>query len=418
MKRRVVVTGYGAISPLGNDVETLWSNIKLGRSGIKKIQFSGYEDINTKIGGFIDNFNPEEYLDKKELGKYDLFVQYAYAAAKQALDQSKLDFTNSDPHRLGVYIGSGIGGIDTTLGNHKTLLEKGPRKVSPFMVPMMISNMAAGIVSIKTGFKGPSFSPVSACATGNQAIGEAFINIMHGYSDAILAGGAEASINPLAYSGFSRMRAMSTYNEFPEKASRPFDSQRDGFVMSEGAGILLLEEYEHARKRGATILGEIIGYGSTTDAYHITSPDFHGAERAMKLALEMANIQPSDLNYINAHGTSTPDGDKSETKAIKSVFGHHAYKLKVSSTKSMTGHLFGAAGGLEAIITLKSIMEDIIPPTINYENPDEECDLDYVPNHSIQAEINYAISNGFGFGGHNAVLVFKKFNEGNLSTRS
>lgn len=413
MKRRVVVTGYGAISPLGNEVETLWRNIKLGKSGIKKIKFSGFEEINTKIGGFIDDFNPEEYLDKKELGKYDLFVQYAYAASRQALDQSKLDFTNSDPHRLGVYIGSGIGGLNTMLGNHKTLLEKGPRKVSPFMVPMMISNMAAGIVSIKTGFKGPSFSPVSACATGNQAIGEAFINIMHGYSDAILAGGAEASINSFAYSGFSRMRAMSTSNEFPEKASRPFDNQRDGFVMSEGAGILMLEEYEHARKRGAIILGEIIGYGSTTDAYHITSPDYNGAERAMKLALEMANIQPTDVNYINAHGTSTPEGDKSETKAIKSVFGSHAYKLKVSSTKSMTGHLFGAAGGLEAIITLKSIMEDIIPPTINYENPDNDCDLDYVPNHSIQAEVNYAISNGFGFGGHNAVLAFKKYKESN-----
>lgn len=411
MKRRVVVTGYGAISPLGNDPEILWENIKLGKSGIKEVNFSGFEEINTKIGGFIEDFNPEDYLDKKELGKYDLFIQFAYAAAKQAMEQSKLIITESDPNRLGVYIGSGIGGINTTLENHRNLLEKGPRKVSPFMVPMMISNMASGIVSIKTGFKGPSFSPVSACATGNQAIGEAYLNIAHGYSDAILAGGAEASVNPLAYSGFSRMKAMSTNNDFPEKASRPFDSFRDGFVMSEGAGVLLLEEYEHAKKRGAIILGEIIGYGSTTDAHHMTSPDYHGAERAMHLALDMAGINPSEINYINAHGTSTPEGDKSETKAIKNVFGSHAYKLKVSSTKSMTGHLFGAAGGLEAIITLKSILEDIIPPTINYENPDSECDLDYVPNRSIKAEVNYALSNGFGFGGHNAVLLFKKYTE-------
>ncbi|MEH7086446.1 beta-ketoacyl-ACP synthase II [Neobacillus drentensis] len=411
MNRRVVITGYGVVSPLGNDVDTLWKNIKASKSGIKKVEFEGYEDISTKIGGHIEKLFPEEYFDKKELGKYDKFVQYAYIAVKQALDQAGLDLEKTDPNRLGVFIGSGIGGLDTVLENHKTLLEKGARKVSPFMAPMMISNMAVGIVSIKTGFKGTSFAPVSACATGNHAIGEAFLNIRHGYSDAILAGGAEASISPLAYAGFSRMKAMSTNNDSPETASRPFDKQRDGFVMSEGAGILLLEEYEHAKKRGATILGEIIGYGSTTDAYHITSPDFHGAERAMNLALNMAQIQPIDVDYINAHGTSTPEGDKSETKAIKSVFGDHAYKLKVSSTKSMTGHLFGAAGGIEAIITLKSILENTIPPTINYEYPDEECDLDYVPNHPVHAEVNYAISNGFGFGGHNAVLVFKKFND-------
>jgi 3-oxoacyl-[acyl-carrier-protein] synthase II len=412
MTRRVVITGYGVVSPLGNDVDTFWNHIKAGKSGIKKIDDNSFEDINTKIGGVIHDFYPEEYLDKKELGKYDLFIQYAYAAAKQALDQAKLDLQSTDSERMGVFIGSGIGGLNTVLENHQLFLEKGPRRVSPFMVPMMISNMAAGIVSIKTGFKGASFSPVSACATGNQAIGEAFLNIRHGYSDAILAGGAEATINLLAYAGFSRMKAMSTNNDSPEKASRPFDKERDGFVMSEGAGVLLLEDYEHAQKRGAAILGEIIGYGTTTDAHHITSPDYQGAERAMRLALKMAEIPPTSVNYINAHGTSTPEGDKSETKAIKEVFKEHAYQMKVSSTKSMTGHLFGAAGGVEAIITLKSIMEDIIPPTINYENPDEECDLDYVPNHSIQTEVNYAISNGFGFGGHNAVLVFKKFTEG------
>ena len=411
MHKRVVVTGYGVVSPLGNDVDTLWDRIKASESGIDTVEFEGYEDINTKIGGMIKDFAPENYFEKKELGKYDKFVQYAYAASRQALDQAKLDIENLDPNRLGIFIGSGIGGIDTVLDNHETLIDKGPRKVSPFMVPMMIINMAVGIISIKTGFKGTSFSPVSACATGNHAIGEAFLNIRHGYSDAILAGGSEASINPLAYAGFSRMRAMSTNNDEPKKASRPFDKNRDGFVMSEGSGILLLEEYEHAKKRGATILGEIVGYGSTTDAFHITSPDFHGAERAMKLALELAQIEPTKIDYINAHGTSTPEGDKSETKAIKSVFGEHAYDLKVSSTKSMTGHLFGAAGGIEAIITLKSILENIIPPTINYEFPDEECDLDYVPNKAIQADVNYAISNGFGFGGHNAVLVFKKFDE-------
>jgi len=409
MHKRVVVTGYGVVSPLGNDVDTLWDRIKASESGIDTVEFEGYEDINTKIGGMIKDFAPENYFEKKELGKYDKFVQYAYAASRQALDQAKLDIENLDPNRLGIFIGSGIGGIDTVLDNHETLIDKGPRKVSPFMVPMMIINMAVGIISIKTGFKGTSFSPVSACATGNHAIGEAFLNIRHGYSDAILAGGSEASINPLAYAGFSRMRAMSTNNDEPKKASRPFDKNRDGFVMSEGSGILLLEEYEHAKKRGATILGEIVGYGSTTDAFHITSPDFHGAERAMKLALDLAQIEPTKIDYINAHGTSTPEGDKSETKAIKSVFGEHAYHLKVSSTKSMTGHLFGAAGGIEAIITLKSILENIIPPTINYEYPDEECDLDYVPNEAIQAEVNYALSNGFGFGGHNAVLVFKKF---------
>ncbi len=409
MKRRVVVTGYGVVSPLGNDVDTLWNHIREGKSGIKRIEVEDFKEINTRIAGLVNDFPAEDYFDKKELGKYDLFAQYAYAAAKQALDQSALNSDTVNRERIGVYVGSGIGGINTVLENHKLLVEKGVRKVSPFMVPMMISNMATGIIAIKFGFKGPSFSPVSACATGNHAIGEAYLNILHGYSDAIVAGGAEASIHPLSFAGFSRMRAMSTLNDSPEKASRPFDRERDGFVMSEGAGILVLEEYEHAKKRGATILGEIVGYGSTTDAYHITSPDFDGAARAMKLALEMAKINPTEVDYINAHGTSTPEGDKSETKAIKATFGAHAYQLKVSSTKSMTGHLFGAAGGIEAIITLKSILEDIAPATINYENPDEECDLNYVPNEAVKMEINYALSNGFGFGGHNAVLAFKKF---------
>lgn len=409
MKRRVVITGTGVISPLGNSTADLWGNIKSGKSGIKKIESEDFKGISTQIGGYITDFIPEDYLEKKEISRFDLFLQYGYAAAMQALEQADLNMDEINKERMGIYIGSGIGGIGTTLKNHQDFLEKGPRRVSPFMVPMMISNMAGGIVAIKTGFTGPSFSPASACATGNQAIGEAYLNILHGYSDGILAGGAEAMINPLAYAGFSRMRAMSTHNDAPEKASRPFDKERDGFVMSEGAGVMFLEELEHAKSRGATILGEVVGYGATTDAHHITSPDFNGAAQAMKRALDMAKIEPEQINYINAHGTSTPEGDRSETKAIKHFFGDHAYDLLVSSTKSMTGHLFGAAGGVESIITVKSIMEDIAPPTINYQTPDEECDLNYVPNQAIKTEINYALSNGFGFGGHNAVLAFKKF---------
>jgi len=411
MVRRVVVTGYGVVSPLGNTVSALWENIKEGKSGIDKIHAEEFSGINTQIAGTITDFDAAQYMDKKELSKYDRFVQYAIAASQQALEQANLNMEQVDKERLGVYIGSGIGGIDTILANHQAFIENGPRKVSPFMVPMMISNMAAGILAIKTGFKGPSFSPVSACATGNQAIGEAFLAIRHGYADGILAGGAEAPINPLSFAGFSRMKAMSTRNEEPTKASRPFDSARDGFVMSEGAGIVFLEEYEHAKQRGATILGEIVGYGVTTDAYHITSPDYTGAANAMNLALKMGEIDVSAVDYINAHGTGTPEGDKSETKAIKSVFGNDAYQLKVSSTKSMTGHLFGAAGGIEAIITLKSIMENIIPPTINYDTPDPECDLNYVPNEALHQTVNIALTNGFGFGGHNAVLAFKKFEE-------
>ncbi|GLB59168.1 beta-ketoacyl-ACP synthase II [Cytobacillus sp. NCCP-133] len=415
MKRRVVVTGSGVVSPLGNDVETLWGNIKQGKSGIKKLEDEAYKDINTRIAGVVDDFNGEEYFERKELGKYDLFVQYAYAAAMQALEQSKLDLENVNKDRMGIFIGSGIGGLNTLLNNHKIMIEKGPKRISPFMIPMMISNIAPGIIAIKTGFRGPSYSPVSACATGNQAIGEAYLNIVHGYTDAILAGGSEAVITPIAFGGFSKMRAMSTQNETPEQASKPFDAMRDGFVMSEGAGVILLEEYEHAIKRGANILGEIIGYGSSTDAYHITSPDFNGAANAMKRALDMANLDPQEVDYINAHGTSTPEGDKSETKAIKEVFGNHAYDLKVSSTKSMTGHLFGAAGAVEAIITLKSIEEEVAPPTINLQNPDPECDLNYVPNHAVSSKMNIAISNGFGFGGHNAVLAFKKIYQESLA---
>lgn len=407
--KRVVVTGCGAVSPLGSSADTLWNHIQEGHSGIVKLDSEDFAHIPTQIGGKVKGFNPEKYLDKKEQKRFDLFIQYGVTAAMQAIEQANLDETAMNKERIGVYIGTGSGGMDTTLENHSAFLDRGPRRVSPFMVPMMISNMAAGMVAIKTGFKGPSYSPMSACATGNQAIGEAYLNIKHGYSDAIVAGGTEAMMNPLAYAGFSRMRAMSTLNDAPEKASRPFDKHRDGFVMAEGAGVLFLEEYEHAKKRGAHILGEIVGYGATTDAYHITSPDSEGAERAMRLAIDMAGIDASEVDYINAHGTSTPEGDISEVRAIKRLFNGHTENLLVSSTKSMTGHMFGAAGGIEAIITLKSIAEGIAPPTINYETPDEDCRINVVPNEAVETDIHYALSNGFGFGGHNAVVAFKKY---------
>lgn len=409
MTKRVVITGTGVISSVGNDVETLWANLLAGKSGITKIEDEAYAGINTLIAGKITNFEPEKYMDKKDINRFDLFIQYGYAASMQAVEQANIDMNTIDKDRVGVFLGSGMGGIDTTLSNYDSFLDKGPRRVSPFMIPMMIPNMASGIVSIETGFRGPSYSPASACATGNQAIGEAYINIKHGYADAIVAGGTEAPINPLSFAAFSKMRAMSTYNDEPEKASRPFDEERDGFVMAEGAGVLFLEEYEHAKARGAKILGEIVGFGRTTDAHHITSPDYNGAVKAMQLAVDMADIDPSKVDYINAHGTSTPEGDKSETKAIKEMFKGHAEDLLISSTKSMTGHLFGAAGGLEAIVSLMTTIKDQVPPTINLENPDKECDLNYVPNKSVSKEVNYALSNGFGFGGHNAVLLFKKF---------
>ncbi|ADY55479.1 3-oxoacyl-(acyl-carrier-protein) synthase II [Syntrophobotulus glycolicus DSM 8271] len=407
--KRVVVTGYGVISSLGNEINPFWDNILGGRSGIKSIQDSSFSEIPSRIAGYIEDFPGKDYFNGKELNKYDLFVQYAYAAAKQAVEMANVQETSFDQDRVGIYVGSGIGGIKNMIKNHEEFMARGNKRVSPFMVPMMISNMAAGIIAIKTGFKGPSFSPVAACATSNQAIGEGFLSIRHGYTDAVIAGGAEASINAFAFSGFTNMRAMSTNNEHPQQASRPFDKLRDGFVMSEGSGILFLEELEHAQNRGAEILGEIVGYGSTTDACHITNPDYHGAERSMKLAIEMAGITPKQVDYINAHATGTAEGDKSETKAIKAVFKEDAYQIKINATKSMTGHLFGAAGGIEAIITLKVLKEGMIPPTINLTVPDEDCDLDYVPNKAIKHEVNYAVSNGFGFGGHNASLLFKKY---------
>lgn len=408
MKRKVVVTGMGTISPLGNDVQTLWENIMAGNSGIKQLNDAAFQNINTTLAGTAMPFRAEDYLSSKEIKRYDRFTQFGYAAAMQALEQSELDLEQVDKDRIGIYVGSGAGGIQTLLNNHSTMLDKGPSRVSPFTIPQSIHNMASGLIAIKTGFTGPSLATVSACATSNHAIGEAYTNIAHGYTDAILAGGAEATIEPLYFAGFSKMKAMSTNNDNPEKASRPFDVNRDGFVMAEGAGVLFLEAEEHAKARGATILGEIVGYGATTDAYHMTAPDYRGAMKAMKLAIERSNLHPTDIDYINAHGTSTPTGDISETKAIQTLFEDHIHKLKVSSTKSMTGHMFGAAGGAEAILTLKGLQTNMYPPTINLDNPDPDCPLDYIPHHPVEQPMHYALSNGFGFGGHNAVVAFKK----------
>lgn len=409
--RRVVVTGYGSISSSGKDANELWENVSSGVSGIKFIQNPSFTDSPTKIGGFIESYDIEAYLDKKEIKKTDRFTHFATISSFQALEQAQFDAKDFDRTRCGVFIGTGIGGIQSLIENEHVLSEKGARRVSPLVVPKMIANMATGFVSIKTGFQGASMCPISACATGNQAIGEAYLNIKYGLSDAILAGGTEASIVPLAYAGFSNMKAMSTNNEHPQQASRPFDKKRDGFVMSEGAGVLFLEELSHAKKRGATILGEIIGYGMTSDAYHMTAPSSEGAVRAMKQALEMAQIESNEVDYLNAHATSTGVGDIGETKAIKEVFGDYAHELLISATKSMTGHLLGAAGGIEAIISLKAMENNLLPPTINLDDPDDACDLNYIPNHNVKHETTIVMSNGFGFGGHNATLLMKKYSE-------
>jgi 3-oxoacyl-[acyl-carrier-protein] synthase II len=411
MKRRVVITGVGVISPVGNDADTFWNSLLEGKSGIGKITSFDVSDYPTQIAGEVKDFNPEDYMDKKEVRRTDRFVQFAMAAAKMAVADAKLEITPELAERVGVYIGSGIGGLATWEEQHSVLVEKGPRRVSPFFIPMMIGNMASGLVSIELGAKGPTSSAITACATGTNAIGDAFRLVQYGHADAMVTGGAEATIRPMAMAGFCSMKAMSTRNDEPEKASRPFDQDRDGFVMGEGAGILVLEELEHAKKRGATIIAEVIGYGMSADAHHITAPpaDGEGAARCMRSALADAGIDPSEVDYINAHGTSTDIGDIAETRAIKTVFGDHAYKLAVSSTKSMTGHLLGATGGIEAIATAYAIRDQILPPTINLENPDPECDLDYVPNAARKADVDVAISNTFGFGGHNATIVLKRY---------
>jgi 3-oxoacyl-[acyl-carrier-protein] synthase II len=411
VKRRVVITGLGVVTPIGNDVPTFWDNLVAGRSGISRIDTFDVSNLPVQIAGQVRGFEVDKYLDPKEARRIDRFAQFAIAAAMQALADSKLEISDENADRVGVYIGSGIGGIGTLLDNHTVLRERGPRRVSPFMIPMMIANMASGHVSIMTGARGPNSAPVSACATSTNAIGDAYKIIERGAADAMLAGGSEAAIVDLAIAGFANMKALSTRNDEPTRASRPFDKDRDGFVMSEGAGVLVLESLEHAQKRGARIYAEIVGYGMSGDAYHITAtpPDGSGAYRAMKEALADAQLRPEDVDYINAHGTSTELNDKSETLAIKRLFGDHAYRLAISSNKSMIGHMLGAAGGVEAVATVKTLVDGILPPTINYETPDPECDLDYVPNQARKAQPRVAMSNSFGFGGHNAAIVLKRF---------
>lgn len=410
MKQRVVVTGLGVISSLGRDLETFWGNLMEGRSGVSLIESFDVSEYPTRIAAEIKDFNPEDYFDKKEARRMDRFVQFGVAAALMAVKDAGLNIKeDTDPERVGVYVGSGIGGLSTWEEQHKILLEKGPKRVSPFFIPMMIANMAAGQISMLTGAKGPNSTAVTACATGTHSIGDAFKTIQRGDADAMICGGAEATISPTGVAGFCALRAMSTRNDEPEKASRPFDTGRDGFVMGEGSGILVLESLEHAQKRGARIYGEIIGYGMSGDAHHMTEPDPDGAARCMAKAVKDAGIAVEDIDYINAHGTSTPVGDISETTAIKKAFGDYAYKLAISSTKSMTGHLLGAAGGVEAVICALALTRGIIPPTINLENQDPECDLDYVPNVPRQADLRTVMSNSFGFGGHNATLVMKRY---------
>ena len=411
MKRKVVITGIGIVSPVGIGKEQFWDSLIQGKSGIDYITRFDVTDYPTKIAGEVTDFDPHKYINKKEAKRMDRFTQYAVAASKMAVDDAKLDVNAIDQNKFGVILGSGVGGIETLEEQKEKMLQKGIKRVSPFFIPMMIGNMAAGQVSIALHAKGFNTTIVTACASSTNAIGDGFKVIQRGDADIMVVGGAEAAITPLAIAGFSSMKALSTNNENPKEASRPFDKNRDGFVMSEGAGIILLEELEHALERGATIYGEMVGYGVTSDAYHMTTPadNGEGAAKAMKLALEDANISSEKIDYINAHGTSTFYNDKFETAAIKTVFKEHAKELKISSTKSMTGHLLGATGGLEGAICALTVYNDLIPPTINYKTADEECDLDYVPNKSIKHSVQYALSNSLGFGGHNASIIIKKY---------
>ncbi len=410
MSRRVVITGTGVIHALGKDTETFWKAIQEGKNGISGITKFDCSNIETKVASEVLGFDPTNYMEKKEAKRMDPFVQYTMAAAHMAITEAGLVTEKEDPFRIGVLIGSGIGGIQTLEEQKEILMEKGPGRISPFFIPMMIANMASGQVAIRYGFSGYNECVTTACATSNSAIGDAFHIIRNGLADVMISGGAEATITEFAMAGFCAAKAMST-NPDPETACRPFDKNRDGFVMGEGAGIMVLEELEHALNRGAIILAEIVGYGCTCDAYHITAPhpEGLGGIKAMQLALQDAGLKPEDVDYINAHGTSTPLNDPSETTVIKKVFGEHAYKLAVSSTKSMTGHLMGAAGGIEAIITVMALKDGFLPPTIHLKTPDEACDLDYVPNHGRKADLRVAMSNALGFGGHNAVLAFRKY---------
>jgi 3-oxoacyl-[acyl-carrier-protein] synthase II len=401
----------GLVIPAGIGVETAWNNICGGKSGIGPLTRFDTNGFETKIAGEVKNFNPELYIDKKEIKKMDLFIQYAIGAAKEALDDAQLDITPENSEQIGVIVGTGLGGLPSIEKYHKILLDKGPSRISPFFIPMLIANLASGQIAILFGPKGPNTCVVTACATGAHCIGDAFRTIVYGDAEAMIAGGTEANITPLTIGGFNAMKALSTRNDEPEKACRPFEKNRDGFVVAEGSGILVLEELQFALRRKARIHAELVGYGYTGDAYHITapSPDGDGAVRCMKMAIKDAGITPEDVDYINAHGTSTPLNDLTETLAIKTVFGSHARKVPISATKSMTGHLLGAAGSTEAIFTILAIRDGIMPPTINYEEPDPQCDLDYVPNVARRKPIGTGMSNAFGFGGTNAALIFKKF---------
>ena len=411
--KRVVITGVGLITPLGIGVKESWDGLIAGKSGIGRITHFDSTGFATQIAGEVEGFNAEDYMESKEIKKMDRFIHFAIAAAAMAIDDSGLKIKDGNAARVGVIVGSGIGGLRAIEHYHSVLLEKGPRRITPFFIPMLVINLASGQISIKFGAKGPNSAVATACATGSHSIGDAFKIIQRGDADAMIAGGTEAVIVPLGVGGFNAMKALSTRNQEPEKASRPFDIDRDGFVMGEGAGVVILESLESAVDRGARMYAEVIGYGMTADAYHITAPapEGEGAARCMAMTLKDGGTDPAEVDYINAHGTSTKYGDEIETQAIKTVFGGHAYKVAVSSTKSMMGHLLGAAGGVEAVITALSIYNDIIPPTINLDKPDPECDLDYVPHKSRKMAVNCALTNSFGFGGTNACLLFRKIKD-------
>lgn len=411
-KKRVVITGLGVVSPIGIGKAAFLESIKIGRSGVGKVSYFDITTYPCHIDAEVKGFQADQFMDRKKVKRMDPFAQFAMAAARMAVDDSGIDFTKENPERCGVIVGSGIGGLQTIEEEHSVILEKGMKRVSPFLIPMLISNIASGEIAIEFGITGPNYSVSSACATANHALGASLRHLRYGDADVLIAGGAEAAITALGYAGFCQARALTTsFNDCPEKASRPFDKNRSGFVMGEGAGVMVLETLEHAQARGAKIYGELAGFGATDDAYHITAPSPEGkaATRAMQLAMEDAGVRPEEVDYVNAHGTSTELNDKTETMALKKVFGAHAKKLAISSTKSMTGHLLGAAGGVELIATLLCMENGFIHPTINYETPDPECDLDYVPNVARAAQIQCALSNSLGFGGHNAVVVAKRY---------
>ncbi|WP_041608124.1 beta-ketoacyl-ACP synthase II [Halobacteroides halobius] len=413
MNKRIVVTGMGVISPVGNEIEEYWTSLIEGKSGISEITNFDATEYKTRIGGEVNDFNPQDFgINRKEAKRMDPYTQYAVAASNMAVKDANLEINDGNAERVGTLVGSGIGGIETLEQQHKRLLKRGPNRVSPFLIPMMIANIGAGQVAIQTGAKGPNSSIVTACATGTHALGEAYEIIQRGDADVMIAGGSEAAITPVSYAGFCSLKAMSTNNENPKQASCPFDAERDGFVMGEGAGVLILETLEHAQARRANIYAELAGYGLSADAHHVTAPapQGEGAARAMQMAVDKAGIAPNEIDYINAHGTSTPANDKLETAAIKEVCGDHAYDLAISSTKSMTGHLLGGAGGIEAIASVLAIKNNIVPPTINYQNEDPECDLNYVPNEAKEIETKVTLSNSLGFGGHNACVLFKEYN--------